>query len=64
MNKATKISPNRFEPYYNLGKLYRIQGKYDISISNFDKAIEKNNGYFKTYYYRGLIEKDVNKKFY
>ncbi|MBN1301758.1 MAG: tetratricopeptide repeat protein [Melioribacteraceae bacterium] len=51
------LSVNRYEPkhyaYYNLGRVYRMQGKWDEALNMFRRAIEFRPDYFlarKAYY--------------
>ena len=46
----SKISPNNFKAFFNLGVLYRQSGQLQNSIQSFQKALQLNNQFYPTYY--------------
>ncbi|MCA2896703.1 tetratricopeptide repeat-containing S1 family peptidase, partial [Microcystis sp. M039S1] len=60
INQAINLAP-RAAWYYNRGNLYYYQQKYDLALSDYDKAIELNPNYAKAYYNRGVLYYDQKK---
>jgi len=47
--RAIESDRSRSKSYYNLGRLYGLQGQYDNAIENLNKAIENNPRYARAY---------------
>ncbi|MCA2945140.1 tetratricopeptide repeat protein, partial [Microcystis sp. M011S1] len=60
INQAINLAP-RAAWYYNRGNLYYYQQKYDLALSDYDKAIELNPNYAYAYYNRGNLYKNLQK---
>ncbi|PKN51638.1 MAG: hypothetical protein CVU55_11925 [Deltaproteobacteria bacterium HGW-Deltaproteobacteria-13] len=54
-NKASLLSPDYFQPYYNRGNVYAKLGKDQPAIENFNKAITLQPDCADTYYHRGTF---------
>ncbi|MBE9072426.1 tetratricopeptide repeat protein [Microcystis sp. LEGE 08355] len=54
INQAINLAP-RAAWYYNRGVLYYNQQKYDLALSDWNKAIELNPNFAGAYYNRGLL---------
>lgn len=57
-NDATRKSPNKARPLYNLGTLYLISGNVDKALSRYNKVIEIDPKYTEAYYNRGNVYVD------
>jgi tetratricopeptide (TPR) repeat protein len=60
ITQAINLAP-RAAWYYNRGILYYNQQKYDLALSDYNKAIEINPNYAEAYYNRGILYKNLQK---
>ncbi|WP_043997703.1 tetratricopeptide repeat protein, partial [Microcystis aeruginosa] len=60
ITQAINLAP-RAVWYYNRGILYYNQQKYDLALSDYNKAIEINPNYAEAYYNRGNLYSDLQK---
>ena len=61
--RAVKINTNDFDPYNNLGLIYKEKGYLDRSLNYLRKALELNPQSPKTFYNLGLVY-DLKNKFF
>ncbi|MCA2885319.1 serine protease [Microcystis sp. M043S1] len=60
ITQAINLAP-RAAWYYNRGILYYNQQKYDLALSDYNKAIDINPNYAEAYYNRGILYKNLQK---
>jgi tetratricopeptide (TPR) repeat protein len=53
--KAIEINPDYARGYYNIGSVYREQGKIEEAIASFQKALEINPKYGESHYMLAVL---------
>ena len=59
--KSIKLNSNYFEPYYNLGNLYRRYKLVNDALVNYEKVTKLKPDLLEAYIYLGNAYKDLNK---
>ena len=54
--RARSIEPFAASPYVQLGLLAQLQGEYDVAISHFTNAIDREDENWQWYYLRSKVE--------
>ncbi|MFN7247200.1 MAG: trypsin-like peptidase domain-containing protein, partial [Microcystis sp.] len=60
ITQAIELAP-RAVWYSNLGVIYSNQQKYELALSDYNKAIDINPNYAEAYYNRGILYKNLQK---
>lgn len=60
--KAASYENTQNDPIlYQIGRVYFIQGRLDLALTEFDRQLEENPDYKRTYYMRGLTYGYLNR---
>lgn len=57
--RARSIEPFAASPYVQLGLLAQLQGEYDVAISHFTNAIDREGENWQWYYLRAKVEQEA-----
>jgi hypothetical protein len=57
--RARSIEPFAASPYVQLGLLAQLQGEYDVAISHFTNAIDREGENWQWYYLRSKVEREA-----
>ena len=60
LNKSNEIKPNK-GAYNNIGIIYKKKKIFDLSILNFNKALDLDSNYLESLYNLGIVYMEINK---